>query len=517
MNTFDLHYPPPRSCNEAAHRVFPDAHLLGDAFVELHASSIRGDRQIEIRDLNDDFWVGSLEHTLFVTQENQFRQYQAEKGIYAPVTESELIGQLMTRLGHCSHTFPKLFALQSFLELKTRQRLRTVVERARELLRVDEGEAFRPNSPYLIPLRNGVINPTTKQLVPLAPEHRLHSSLPVKFDAAAVCEVFLEQFLAQVVEADDIDLLQRFFSQLLNGVNDSQSILLLTGDAGWGKSSLMKILAALVGWDRVGIIRNQIYSDPAELGHYAGKHLLYAPDMPTDFLNHKEASVFKQLVGGDPMWVETKQDGRRVMEGKFPVVLACNGRPQIKLDQDADAWARRLVVVRFKKPANYDTHTGRLAEVICKTELSGILNWLLAGYAKLHGAGLQLGRTHDQNERTINLLLGSESPQAFVRVCLVKAKDSSVSVAEMYAMYQDWCKSRSLAPSESKVFSRAAKLEIETALGLHYRHDLKTEAGCSRGWKGLRLVDSQNLRNGSVVSADGSPVATPPPRQGDKF
>ena len=123
----------------------------------------------------------------------------------------------------------------------------------------------------------------------------------------------------------------------------------------------MKILGSLVGWNRVGIIREQLSRDECELSHFANKHLLYHPDMPTDFLDRREASIFKQLCGADPLWANTKPDGRLVLEGKFPLVLACNGKPKIHVDQDSDAWLRRLVVLSFKKPDHHDQHIGKMA------------------------------------------------------------------------------------------------------------------------------------------------------------
>jgi phage/plasmid-associated DNA primase len=97
----------------------------------------------------------------------------------------------------------------------------------------------------------------------------------------------------------------------------------------------------------------------------------------------KHHDLFKQLVGGDPLWANTKgDDGRMVLEGHYPVILACNGKPKIHLDEDADAWLRRLVVLSFKTPT-HEQHIGQMAELILKAESSGILNWLLEGRTKL--------------------------------------------------------------------------------------------------------------------------------------
>ena len=117
--------------------------------------------------------------------------------------------------------------------------------------------------------------------------------------------------------------------------------------------------------------------------------------MPSDFLDRKEASLVKQPCGGDPLWADVKgEDRRMVLEGHYPIILACNGKPKIHLDQDSDAWLRRLVVLSFKKP-DHEQHIGKMAELILKNESSGILNWLLEGRAKLAKDKLQLTQNQE--------------------------------------------------------------------------------------------------------------------------
>jgi putative DNA primase/helicase len=227
--------------------------------------------------------------------------------------------------------------------------------------------------------------------------------------------------------------------------------------------------------------------------------------MPTQFLNRKEASLFKQLVGGDPIWAATKDgDERMVIEGNLPVILACNGKPQVCIDQDLEAWARRLVVLSFKKPTGHEKHMGQMAAYLIQTEMSGILNWLLDGYAKLNKASQQLTLTQEQQTRTNVLLMASESPQAFVRSALVKKPGAVMGSAELYETYQSWCRQHHLQPFTSRQFTQNVRNELEIIMGLKYRHDLKNEnGGVMRGWKGLAPVvisEVENAKNASVES-----------------
>lgn len=129
------------------------------------------------------------------------------------------------------------------------------------------------------------------------------------------------------------------------------------------------------------------------------------------------------------------------------------------LDQDTDAWLRRLLVWSLKT-RDHEQHFGKMAEMILKTESSVILDWLLEGRAKLVKDKLQWTQTPEQKGRTTNLLLGSDSPAAFVRSRLVKKKDADLGVVDLCEHYQQWCRLNHVRPFGSRPFTATAKEEI---------------------------------------------------------
>jgi phage/plasmid-associated DNA primase len=189
----------------------------------------------------------------------------------------------------------------------------------------------------------------------------------------------------------------------------------------------------------------------------------------------------------------------------YPIILACNGKPKIHIDQDTDAWMRRLLVLSFKKPSR-EQHMGKLAELLLKSESAGILNWLLEGRNKLFKDKFPLKMTPEQKARAANLLIASQSPSAFVQSCLEKRKDSEITAVDLYAHYQEWCIKNGVRPFESQAFTQMAKEEIELKHGLRYRHDLGGVEGTNRGWKGVGLVESAETENLPIASA-GSDIS----------
>jgi putative DNA primase/helicase len=484
------------TANETAAALYPHVANNCDAFLEREAAMPEFP-YLEILSLNDDFWAWTLGYlgspsqpAVFVSEENRFRCFNPNTGIYEPITDSALIGELVTNLDTCAAFFPSRLRIHSFLALKNRQRLRSVIDRAKDLLTVD-ADFFQPK-PYTLALKNGILNISNQAFTTFTPNHPLKETLPVKYDAEAKCEMFLDTFLANVLAPDDIDLLQRYLSQVLDGTNHSQTILLLNGESGWGKSSLIKIIGGIMSWNNAGIIRDQVFRNAHELSHYQGKRFLLHPDMPTDFLDRREASLFKQLVGGDPLWAEDKSGRMTTIEGNFPCILACNGRPRLRIDCDHEAWMRRLLVVPFKK-AGHDQHFGKMAELIVKNEAPGILNWLLDGRRKLVKAKFQMTQTEEQQARTKALVMASQSPKGFVQQCIERKEGAELGITELYSHYQEWCVANQITPFAGQGFNQMAREEIEMSFGLRYRHDLETAAGKAvRGWKDLALVKSES-------------------------
>ena len=154
----------------------------------------------------------------------------------------------------------------------------------------------------------------------------------------------------------------------------------------------------------------------------------------------------------------------------------------------------------FEKAA-HERHFGKMAEIIVRTEASGILNWLLEGRRKLVKAKFQMELSEKQQRRTTALVMASQSPKAFVQSCLERKEGAEMGITELYSHYQRWCVDNRVKPFAGQHFNKIAKDEIEMKFGLRYRHDLESAAGKAvRGWKDLALVQTE-AANGETESA----------------
>lgn len=193
------------------------------------------------------------------------------------------------------------------------------------------------------------------------------------------------------------------------------------------------------------------------------------------------------------MTAELKRRGFTSVYGIFNIAVTCNATLRIRLDGDADAWRRRLLIFSFqsvpKKPIP------RFSELLVKQEGSGILNWSLRGAEQLlfelEKHGTMLLSTAQQN-RIDDLLEQSDPVRAFVRrleVVRANVQQHPVSSRELLLACQAYMRRLHVEvttlPSEREIQRQLVDL-IYSLHGLAQRHDLPF----GRGYLGLCIPEN---------------------------
>jgi P4 family phage/plasmid primase-like protien len=322
--------------------------------------------------------------------------------------------------------------------------------------------------------------------LPFAPNYRRRNKLAVPYIPGATCPLFLETLLRPALGPEDLDLLQRWCGLVLMGVNLAQRLIILTGTAGGGKGTLVRVINGIVGANNVGMLRPDLLGERFELGRLLGKSLLYGPDVPENFLNCKGASTLKALTGGDPVTLELKGSNERPqIVCRFNAIVTCNSRLTVHLEGDAEAWRRRLAIIQFAKPKP-ERVIADLSERILRQEGPGVLNWSLAGVDAMRMDGWQLRLNEEQQRRVDDLLMESEADAVFARECLFRDGTESLTVTECYERYVEFCSARGWTLMPKRKFSGSIADTVTREFGLTVRHDIVIgEEAAQRGWKGL--------------------------------
>lgn len=189
------------------------------------------------------------------------------------------------------------------LKSESQYRLRAALELAKTTLPVsDAGDGWDSN-PFLLGLRNGVLDLRTGQLRPAQPEDRITIHTPIPFAPKAHCPRF-EQFLSEVFLGDSelVGFVQRAVGYCLTGNVSEQCLFLCYGEGANGKSTFLETIRYVFG----GYAHNLPFSAfelaarsgiPNDLAGLVGKRLVTAVET-SENARFNESRI-KALTGED--------------------------------------------------------------------------------------------------------------------------------------------------------------------------------------------------------------------------
>ncbi len=418
----------------------------------------------------------------------KFYAYQDSTGLWVVQSLEQVrlsIGGLVLELARpLESEFPGIVDMVT--KLRSDDWTRGVANQLRAI--VEESDPFTNRHQGYIHVANGMVKIDPLQLEGFKPEYRSLCTSPITYDPKADCPMFLNYLLGPAMKQEDRELLQLYAGQCLLGRNLSQRILLIIGTAGGGKSSVVTIIEKLVGMSNFSELRTRHLAERFELYRYLGRSLLSGKDVPGDFLQSEGAHMLKALTGGDALEPERKgsSDSFRIT-GEFNVVITSNSNLRVRLDGDAEAWRRRLMLIRYEAPKT-DNPIPDFPGVLFRTEGPGILNWAIEGARKLHAANYQFRLTANQQELVDSLLEQSDPIRFFVRSTLTPSQGDDVTVAEANAAYVQFCDSRGWDPMPTRRFET---LLPDAVIGIHRipkSNSVQRSGKAQRGFRNLKIV-----------------------------
>jgi P4 family phage/plasmid primase-like protien len=466
---------------------------VGAALAKEYGQAFYTNKEGRVTGINERYWAALYareNRVIFDPDEKTFYRYQPENGLWRPVTAESIRESISGRILEASRE-----AQQLTLEIQiTQTKLKSVVGALMGI--VEKRGAFRSKGQF-IHVANGVVRLGDNGDVAFgeySPEVFSRNQSPIAFDGEADCPRFLHELIYPAVNAEDADLLQRWAGLALFGYNLAQRFMILDGTPNGGKGTLVRIIQALVGQENTYQLRTEFLHERFETFRYRNKTLLIGADVAGDFLMQKGASMLKVLVGGDPISAEGKGlNGDFQMFGTFNIVMTCNSRLRVRLEDDAGAWRRRLLVVRYEKPPvakrilDFD-------HVLLREEGSGILRWAMAGFVKLQAEFAEIGDfrlTERQRARVDSLLSESDSLRLFVKERLARHEYGDVTTSEIHQGYAEYCADKGWNALPSAVVERTLPdLMLET-FHVTRSHSIERDGKkSSRGWRKVRLLEA---------------------------
>lgn len=350
--------------------------------------------------------------------------------------------------------------------------------------------AFQNKKKNVIHVANGILEFISGggwELRNPQPEDYSRNRSEITYKPESQCPQFLDQLLGEAMPEEDISLLQQYAGLVLLGYNLSQKVLLLTGSAGGGKSTLVNILEGLIGRHNCCELRTEHLDQRFEIARFVGKTLLTAKDVKSSFLNTPGAAKIKALTGKDTLTADFKGVSTGVdVIGNFNVVITANTELHVALDGDKEAWRRRLLWIKYELPPT-STPIADFDEKILTEEGAGVLNWALEGARKLLVEGGKIRMTAKQTERVDKLLLESDTVGQFVHKCIVLSPGLNATSEELWSQFCHYCDYQGWAPGSRKQFFIELKNAMLTEFHLSQSHRISRNNTLKRGYEGIRI------------------------------
>jgi P4 family phage/plasmid primase-like protien len=300
----------------------------------------------------------------------------------------------------------------------------------------------------LINLKNGLYDRCTRTLRPHDPELLSTIQLAVSYQPQAPAPLFAA-FLDDCLDPATQVLVQELCGYLLVPETRAQKAFVLVGEGGAGKSTLLSVIQELLlGAANVSNISWQNLGETFLTAELDGRLANIFADLPSK--NIDDSTLFKSITGEDWLTAQRKNKDPHGFKSTARLVFSCNSIPK-NLGDRSEAFYRRLVIIPFgppKPPAQRDLH---LKDKLAR-EAPGILNWALAGLARLADNGYRFSESAASREALNSYRVAGSSVLSFVADCCLVGPGRQVAAAQLYHAYQQYSGASGLRPVSQKRF-----------------------------------------------------------------
>jgi putative DNA primase/helicase len=364
------------------------------------------------------------------------------------------------------------------ITLRKRRTLENLVALARrhEMIAIGDPETFDANG-WLLNVKNGTIDLRTGELLSHDRRNLFTKIVDIDFDREATCprwERFLDEVFAR--DGETIDFVQRATGYSLTGSNREHALFVLWGAGANGKSTLLGIIAELLG--DYGLcaapstfMERQAGGATNDLAALRGAR--FVSTIESGERQSLAENFVKAVTGGDKISARYLYQEYFSFEPVFKVFLATNHKPIIK-GVDDGIWRRiRLIPFTQRFEGANDDHGLRQK---LEAELPGILAWAVRGCLAWQAKGLTPPAT--VKDATASYRSEMDTFAGFLETCELN-DTATVGATDLYQSYRAWAEASGERPVSQRWFG----------LRLGERGFAKKEVKGRTVWRGIRPVD----------------------------
>jgi len=321
------------------------------------------------------------------------------------------------------------------------QRHRAMIDLARSEDGIPILPAHLDADPMLFNLENGTIDLRTNTFRDHRRRDLICKLAGVRYATNATCPTF-EKFLERILPDPDLRrYLQRAFGYCLTGDVGAQVLFFAHGAGANGKSTLLNCMLRLLG-DYATRAPSELLLASRGDRHPTEKTVLHGRRLAVCYEANEgrrfDLAVVKALTGGDPVTARGMRQDFWTFDPQHKLWLAANAKPVVMANDEA-TW-RRIQCIPFEVTITEEEQDPSLREKL-SAELSGILNWALAGcreWLEAGGGKRGLGEPSKVREATEDYRVQEDIIGAFVEDRCVLLPTAKTRKSELYKEFTRW-------------------------------------------------------------------------------
>lgn len=369
---------------------------------------------------------------------------------------------------------------------------RSVLDHAKRWPGIAAEDAWLDGDPDIFAVRNGVIelHRGGHTFRPARPDDYLTLHGNCDYDPSETCPTYDSLMELYHPEQTDREYLHRLGGAALEGRQNLQILSVWHGPlAGNGKGTTTRIWGNVFG--------TYYRSVPVEMLSGGGKYdqfkdekaklkgvrLMFTSEPPAN-MRFNEA-VVNQITGEDDIHGRELYKSSVVFKPTWLVVMPTNSRIATN---GSSGTARRIKELRWDYKIPEQSMSGELEAKVINTELSGVLNRLLEGWAK-YSLDRQINHPQSVLDATQDYLRAVDPLHQFFEDTLEWADPETAQFllkGQVYDLYSTWARNANERPLSKNKFGPA--LLAYSAKNGGQVEEYKATGG-ARVWKGLRLQD----------------------------
>ncbi len=300
--------------------------------------------------------------------------------------------------------------------------------------------------PYMINVKNGMLDIRTMVLKPHSPDYYSRVQLPVSYNPQAWVGGWYD-FLASIFPEDhEKDEAGRYINYLSKHVLAQQfagycllrdcryqKAMFLYGSGSNGKSTFLNVIGAVLGSENTCSLSLTTLGERFKSIYLHNKMANLASE--TNPKAALESDIFNSVVAGDEITAEEKYGKSLKFRPFCKFIISMNESPMVT--DKSYAFERRVMVLGFNRRFTPEEIDPRMSEKLL-SELDGVFNWMVEGLKILLKKDAFVVGANIQEE--IDQLMGRVNPFIrFAEECCVVGPEERIRTRELWEAYRDWC------------------------------------------------------------------------------